>query len=431
MAEIVQPTKVILRTARINGVDFIEQRGDKVFENFTVHSLRVYEDICKSYFTGQLVIEDQLNATDPYLLPGVDVVLSWSSIPNSKTYTERFRVYSIDSKPKNNDLYAGMIITIALIGQEYYNDTQNTVMQNFSNLPATVAATQIHNQYLGVNGGLIPSPSKGMIGLQEHPHQVMNMKPIKAIHDLLDKAVSLTVDTSAFTYFRNKPGYVIAPLEELLNTSPMAGNFIHKPAQGLNIGDVLFGYNNVIHFRPMAPANQDSARGAEIDSLLKTSSFFDAKTGNFLQQSGALKMANTLKALTNIGKNADLLKLSQALLGQAVKTQFGSRQMFNVINEDRQQRTVDKNGPGGYNVSEEAFLATLNYSKKYWMSVPMQSGIDVTVGRRVNVVYPVGSRRTAKTLFVARLIHELQFKIPGQRKYEPAQGVTELYVVEW
>lgn len=434
---IIQPTKTSLRQCTIAGVPNAEVRGQQSVENFVVHALRIYEDICKPYFTAQLVIEDQINSTDPYLFPGADVVLSFMSEPNGKVYTESFRIYSIESKPKANDLYAGMIITINLMGNEYYNDTQNTVMQNFTNVPAVTAATTIHNMYLAENGGIRPSPSRGMIGLEEHPHQVMNMKPIKAIHDLLDKAVSLTVATSAFTYFRDKTGYVIAPLEELLTTAPIAGRFIHKPGAGESMVDVLTGYDKIIHIRPMAPASQDTASGprsAELDSLLKTASFFDAKTGNFLSNASSLGMSRTVKALTNIANKdarAQLMKISEAMMGNAVKSQFGARMMMNVINEDRQQRTVDKNGPGGYNTAEEAFLAALNFSKKYWISVPLQTGINVTVGRRINAIYPVGERQQAKTLFVARLIHEVQFKTPGAKRYEPAQGTTEMFCVDW
>lgn len=416
MAEINQPTKVLLKVCTIGSVPFIDE--DK--ENFTVHSLRIYEDICKAYFTAQLVIEDQINQTDPYLLPATEVVISFMSIPNNKTYTEKFRIYSIESKPKQNDLYAGMIITLNLMGDEYYNDTQNTVMRNFANITATQAAAQIHNQFIQENGGLDTSDSIGIIGQTNHPHQVQNVKPIKAIHDLLDKAVK---GTSAFVYFRNKPGYVIAPLQELMETASINGNFIHKPGQGDELKDILYGYSNIIHFRPMAPPSQETAQGirsVELDSLMKTSSFFDLKTGNYFQNIQGL--ANRANGLAVLGS---------AIFGKAVKSPFGAQMLFNAINEDRQPRQVDKNGPAGHKAAEEAFLASLAYQKKYWVSVPMQSGINVTVGNRINCVYPVGLRPTAKTLFVARLIHELQFKTPGQRKYEPAQGTTDMFAVEW
>ena len=420
--DIIQPTKVTLRTCIIGSTPDIEPDGK---ENFAVHSVRVYEDICKSYFTGQLVIEDQINQTDPYLYPATQVLLSWVVYTNttSKTYTEKFRIYSIESKPKGNDLYAGMIITINLIGDEYYNDTQNTVMENYKNVTATTAAAAIHNKYLTENGGIKVIESLGPIGQDNYPHQILNMKPIKAIHDLLDKAVK---GTSAFVYFRNKPGYVIAPLEELLTTTPILGNFIHKPAAGANLDDVLQGYNNIIHFRPMAPPSQETSQGVrsvELDSLMKTSSFYDMKTGNyFTNLSGLSDRATSLKTIENLGKN---------LFNKSVKTPFGASILFNAINEDRQPRTIDKNGPAGHKAREEAFIASLSYSKKYWISVPMQSGINVTIGNRINCIYPVGLKLQAKTLFVARLIHELQFKTPGQKRYEPAQGSTDMYCVEW
>lgn len=418
---VIQPTRVTLRNCVIGSTPHIEYGSEK--ENFAVHSLRIYEDICKSYFTAQLVIEDQINQTDPYLYPATQVVVSWTVEPTNKTYTEKFRVYSIESSPKQNDLYAGMNITLNLIGDEYYNDMQNTVMRNFPNVTATQAAKQIHEEFLTENGGIQVSESIGLIGKTNYPHEVRNMKPIKAIHDLLDKAVK---GTSAFVYFRNKPGYVIAPLEELLTSSPILGNFIHKPGQGSSLKDVLTGYNNIIHFRPMAPPSQETAKGVrntEIDSLMKTSSFFDMKTGNYLQNlSGLTGRVNSLKSIDDLAKS---------VLNKSIKSPFGARMIFNPTNEDRQDKNVDKNGPAGHKAIEEAFLANLSYAKKYWISVPMQSGINVTIGNRINCVYPIGLRPMAKSLFVARLIHELQFKIPGSQRYEPPQGTTEMYAVEW
>lgn len=420
---IVQPTRVRLNECIIGNVPFIENINGVVVDNFIVHSIRVYEDLCKAYFTAQLVIEDQLNKTDPYLFAGIPAVLSWAAEPNDTIYTERFRVYSFESKPKENDKYAGMIITINLIGDEYFNDVQNTVVQNFKNIPATVAAAQIHNQYIAENGGVSVAGSRGAIGLDDHPHQVLNMKPIKAIHDLLDKAVSVTVDTSAFVYFRNKDGYVIAPLEELLTSTPVVDDFIHKPGQGADRVEVLAGYKNVIHFRPMTPPSQETAAGVrsgDLDNLLKTTSFYDVKTGNMLNN------------LLSSGLGSGLSKLpSQAQAFIKSKTPFGARMNFATINEDRQPRGIDKNGPAGYKSKEEAFLAALGFAKKYWITVPMQSGIDITIGKRINVVYPINGVQNQKTLFVVRLIHELQFKTPGQKRFEPAQGSTDMYCVEW
>ncbi len=427
----IQPTSVIPKKFTIGSVPHIDPRTGK--ENFVVHQLRIYEDICKAYFTAQLIIEDQLNRTDPYLMPAVQVDIAFQP-PNRKTYSERFRIYSIESKPKENDLVAGMIITLNLIGEEYYNDTQNTVMENFKNETATSAASKIHNQFIAENGVLSVTSSTGLIGQDEHPHQVLNMKPITAIHQLLDKAVSATWKTSAFTYFRNKDGYVIKPLEELLRTSPVVDYFIHKPASSTSLPDTLYGYNNIIHIRPMAPPSEQTAQGirsVELDSLLKTSSFYDMQTGNyFTALNGIKKNVESFKALRSLAAQ-NISNIGAAFLKEAVKTQYGARMIFNSINEDRQPRQIDKQGPAGYNSAEEAFLAALAFTKKYWISVPIESGINVTIGKRINAIYPVETRTTAKTLFVARLIHEIQFKTPGSKTFEPVRSTTDMYCVEF
>lgn len=427
----IQPTSVTLSKCTIGKTPRINPNNGA--ENFVVHSLRVYEDICKAYLTAQLVIEDQLNRTDPYLHPAVQVEISFKT-EQSKPYTEIFRIYSIESKPKENDLVAGMIITLNLIGEEYYNDTQNTVMQNFKNETATSAVAKIHGQFIAENGPLQITPSTGFIGKDDHPHQVMNMKPITAIHNLLDKAISAAWKTSAYTYFRNKDGYVVKPLEQLLRTSPVVAYFTHKPALSESVIDTLYGYNKIIHIRPMAPPSEQTAQGirnVEIDSLTKTSSFFDLKTGNYITAlNGLKKNVDIFKSLrSNAAKN--IADIGNAFLKDSIKSQFGARLLFNAINEDRQDRQIDKNGPGGYNDAEQAFLAALAFTKKYWISVPLESGINVTIGKRINAIYPVETKTTAKTLFVARLIHELQFKTPGSKHYEPVRGTTDMYCVDF
>lgn len=436
---ITQKTKAILRTCVINGVAHLDIIDDALVENYAVHSLRIYEDICKPYFTAQLVIEDQVNSTDPFLYPAGDVEISFQCPPTSYTYNEKFKIYSIESKPKTNDLYGGMLITINLIGAEYFNDNQNTVIKNVSNRSATDEAKAIHNEYLGVNGALKVIDSLGAIGKDQYPHQVLNKKPIKAIHDLLDKAVSSSYKSGSFVYFRNKNGYVIGPLEGVMAQAGIKKYFVHKPAEGKFTGDILEGYENIVHFRPSAPPSAETAAGirsSDIDSVSKTLSYFDAKSGFYKSIAQTSKSAASVFEAVSSAKN--LAKAVKGLKNTAQKTQFGSRHLFNVINEDRQSISVDKNGPGGFQTAEQAFLAALSMTKKYWVSVPGQSGINVTIGDKISVVYPVGVSSVKskldlqqKTLFVARLIHEVQFKTPGQQRYEPAQAVTEMYGVEW
>lgn len=431
MANIFQPTRAYLRRCTISGLPHYDTR---IGNNFHVQELRIYEDICKIYFTGQLVIETHLNTSELYLNPGAEVIISFESPRSdggqSKIYTEKFRVYSYESKPREGDITASMVITISLIGDEYYNDKANTVLENFANKTGTTAAAAIHNAYIAENGGLsVPVPALGMIGQDLHPHQVLNKKPVKAIHDILDKCVFAAYKTCAPVYFRNAPGYAMGPLQHFLENGNMTNKFIHKPAQGMELRETMFGYENVINFRPMSPPGEDTgaSRGSEIDNLFKKSSFFDLKTGNYL--------TNALGRFPAMSIASQAFNSIKGNLQGKVKGKYGGRHMFSFIDELRQPRAIDKNGPGGYNTSQDSFLATLTYAQKYWVSVPLQSGINTTCGDRITVRYPIGIKPNPviveKTLFVPRLIHELRFTEGPDRKQVTVTGTTDLFCVHW
>lgn len=429
---LVQPTKAYF-DCEINGV-----RQPR----FGVHQLKVFEDICKTYFTAQLVIETSLNVFEGFLRPAALVSIVFeaprSDGGSTKIYTEQFRIYSYESRPINSGEEARMLHTIQLIGQEYYNDRHNTVTQNFSNQIGTNAARAIHQQYISVNGGLsIPVPSTGLIAQDRVPHQVINKKPVKAIHDILDRVVFAQYKSCAPVYFRNKPGYVISPLEHILKNASIGEQFEHQPAEAVSLLKTLIGYNQVIHFRPVAPPGESSAAASvnEISGLLKATSFFDFKTGNLQNKAGNL--ANILK-LPFASMIPNFKKSAQQMITQASKGKFGAANMFYVLDELMQARQIDKNGPGGYNASQEAFITALTYAQKYWITVPLQTGVNVTCGQRIRVTYPVNGRNISQVLFVPRLIHDIkivQLKRNEQgsesRVLVDVNGTTDIYSVLW
>lgn len=394
--EPIQPTKANVIEVSIAGLNFYSIIDGEVVNNFHVQELRIYEDNCKFYFTGQLVIEAHLNTFERYLNPQADVVISFMAPPNNRIYREVFKVYSYESKPREGDIHNSMVITISLLGREYFKDKSAQVQQNFMNTTATSAAKQIHDKYISDAGGMrIPIESMGMIGLQKHAHQVLSKKPSKAIHDLIDKAVYAGPDGPT-VYYRDKSGYVIAPLDYLIATQPITGNFLHQPAGGADLAATLSGYDRVIHFRPMSPPGEDrGGRGGEAEGANKVNSWIDMAIGN---------------------------------ARQAVQS-FGSGQNVNIIDSFRQPPSVDKAGPGNFQSRQDAFVTRLTYSPKYWTSVPLQTGIDVTVGNRINVTYPINTELFSKTLWVARLIHELRFTEGKDRNRVTVNGTTDLFAV--
>ena len=96
---VIPPTKATLRTCVVNSLPHFDiTSGGEVRVNYHVKELRVYEDICKAYFTGQLVIETMLNVSENFITPTAPVTLSFvaprTDGGQTKTYTEQFRIYS-------------------------------------------------------------------------------------------------------------------------------------------------------------------------------------------------------------------------------------------------------------------------------------------------------------------------------------------------
>lgn len=396
------PYQCELLRCSIGGANFIDTKT--LMTNFHVQELRIYEDNCKFYFTGQLVIEAQQNVFEMYLFPQAEVVISFSAPPNNKVYTEVFRVYSYESKPRKGDLENSMIITISLIGDEYFKDKSQQVQMNFANETATQAAKKIHTSKIAINGSIeVPQDSIGVIGQQYHHHQVLSKQPSKAIYDLLDKAIFPVEHHGPGIYFRNYPGYVIASLEHLIKTAPITAHFMHVPAEGESFGTTFTSFFNIGNFRPMSPPGEDrgGARSHEFMGKGKTQSFIDLAEGN----------SKTSKGEGGSG--------------------YGSGVQKNATDSLRQPQTIDKQGPGNYQSKEDQFLSQLSYSQKYWLSVPLQGGLEVTVGDRIKVSYPVAGAIFEKTLWVARLIHELRFTEGDNRQQVSINGTTDLFAVHY
>lgn len=424
-----QPTKIVVNQISINDISWLPN-------NFHVKELRIYEDICKSYFTGQLVIETMQNVHEYLLGPTVPVFIDFEGIRNdnnSISYSQQFRIHSYESKPIGGGGDANMEHTVQLISQEFYNDRHNTVMQGFSNITGTQAAAQIHNKYLQLEGALRVKQSTGLIAEKDVPHQARNVKPVKAIHDLLDRCVWADYRSCAPVYFKDVDGYVMGPLQYFLEQGNIRGNFYHKLGAGGELQEVFDGYENVIHLRPLTPPGEANADTANfVTSSGNASQYFDIRDGKIQLKPGSIQ---TILGLPFFTKNPSLKRRVQEMLQEANKSRYGARNMMHIIDQLQQSISVAKHGPGGYNVAQEVFLTALSYCQKWWVSVPIQSGLQMTCGSRMNIVYPIPSDNREvhiqKTWFVPRLIHEIVFTEGAKRDAIPVNATTDMFCVQW
>jgi hypothetical protein len=429
----IQPTKASLNVCTINDISYLPN-------NFHVKELRIYEDICKFYFTGQLVIETMQNSFEYMLGPTVPVYLEFESPRTdngpTKVYRHRFRIHSYESHPLSGGTDARMEHKIQLISQEFYNDRHNTVIRGFSNLTGTAAAVQVHNQFVQSqdSGPINPIHSTGLIGSAEVPHQARNVKPVKAIHDILDRCVWAQYPSCAPVYFKSANGFVIAPLQQILEQGPIAGNYYYqKLGAGNDLNEVLAGYEGVIHFKPLTPPGESNADSTSMmSSFGKAIQFFDPKTGQTQNIPGNIQKILNLPWMNKV---PNVKARVQQMLSEANQSNFGAENITRVINDLMQSRSTAKHGPGGYNLAQEAFLTLLGYTQKYWVSVPMQSGLNVTCGSRINMLHPIVEdgrpKQVRKTLFVPRLIHEIKFTEGVKREPLVVNGITDMYCVHW
>lgn len=433
MANDYYPGKLWLKSATVAG-----SAGRKNFANDGAIELRLYEDICKYYLTGQLIIEimqdawDELNVIP---LAPVEIEFETGRQNSTKTYKQFYKLYSYDTreiKAKSGGADARLIITLNLIGQEFFNDRHNTVVKGIPNKTGTEAVRSIHNEYVQATGGpILIFPSDGMIGSATVPHQANNVKPVKAIFDILDMIIFHREPTASPVYYRNNRQHVVAPLKTLIDTAGIVQNFTHDPAQGSKLPTIFNGWNLILDLKPVVPPAQVSAEGsAAFASLLNTTVFIDKKTGNkgVTRQS----LGNFSDSLPN---DPETRQRILAMIAEAKKTAWGGSIMFNLINDEKVARSVDK-AASGHKAKQETFITALGFCKKFWVTVPINSGVEVTCGDNIQVVYPDVANNRTKTnkLFVPRLIHRLKFTEIGQqgnRSSQAIQGTTDIYGVLW
>ena len=86
---LIEPGRVKFNYCYINGLPHTDSNG---FPNYHIQELRIYEDICKSYFTGQLIIETQYNAGDTFLNPGAPVQIGFEAPRSDGGKTKPYKI---------------------------------------------------------------------------------------------------------------------------------------------------------------------------------------------------------------------------------------------------------------------------------------------------------------------------------------------------
>ena len=381
-------------------------------------NIKVYESMCTPYIKSELTLIDNgvegnaglvVGIAEKTNLPGAPVTFAFDG--GRKTYRRDEQiVLTVDAMPSEENKRV-QVYTIGTIGVSYLDDRKSLVQKQFVNIPATVAAAAVHNEYLPSDGaGLnLKTASLGMIAKDSiGNHPVSNVHPFKAIEDLLRRATYGGAIANPTVYFRDAESFVMAPLQLIFATTSSNYTFIESAALGKEVGDIFLDKKN-----GGIPHGHGSIISAAL--IIKEDDLYGARN-NVGQAAAALTQglrifdkAINKPAINKMASGTGLAGLASSV-GGAIGTSGG---IPNILNFNQLKNELSSD-PGINKIASEAFLAKVKDADKYHVKVPIKHGINLTVGQGVtnHILAPAGAGREKQVgglMLIADLMHDCYF----------------------
>lgn len=380
----INPTKIRLRNCTIKGVDC----------RLHTNCITVYETMCKPYITATITLIDNNGFVNGLQLKGGEQV-SFAFDGGGRVYESTQYITQIEDPQQSENLRSTTHL-IHTATESYFNDKANLVQRSDVNTTASSVAQQIHNQFVGTDAPLkVLQSTLGMIAKSDIGGFITaNKKPFKAIEDIMSQASYGKYKSGSTVYFRDRDSYVLAPLEHLFETMSPQATFVQKKTWGADWRDTFTSTNAIIAARTVSDENS--------------------------QRGGASKLAATASGGLNIFDIAKGTNVVDKIASKAsgVLSQFAKRGggIPNVLQTDSRRNELSSDQAVNQ-VEQNSFQASVKDGVNYLIKVPIQSGIDCTVGKAINakLIAPVGDQNTPSRnyigglMLVADLMHECYF----------------------
>lgn len=402
----ISPCKARLRSCFLKGVD-IQQY---------VHCLRVYENLNKPYLTAHLTILDNNNLFENLGIVGSEECsFTFDSPPNNKIYSQSVNLLSIKGHQSPNNLKT-QIYEIDLIGKTFFQDKANLVQKSFGQMTGTDAISWVWSNFLNGDKSLkVLMNSIGMIGKQNDPSTIENLKPFAAIEQLKKYLTFSQYKTGVPMLFRDAQAVNLAPLQYLYDNMASQEFFLQKETWGGNFFDPLI-YNSIIAAHPEIDSDTSEGGRSNVQDIAATVNqsqvVFDMFSGTLSTfKKGAQIGAGTFGSGKSIGQlissiPSNLLSLGAGSLGGAPNIQ--------VTQSNRWNRA---SAPDTKTMAERRYAAEAKGGPQLRIKVPMQSGINVTIGKGITaqLLPPTGDLTNANIFaygmtgkwLVKELLHEV------------------------
>lgn len=377
MSNYFQPTKSVLEHLVIVNVDLTEY----------VQSLKVYETVCKPYLTAQIVLIDNKNVVENLgLVGGEQCDITFFSPPNNKKYSCKLHILNMKGRENPNNIRS-QIYTIDLIGKIFFQDRATLVQTPSQNETGTTTIKRIFSNYLKGDNLTVLAESIGFLGDKE-AHTINNKKPLTAIQDIMKKITFGKYKTGSMLLFRDATSVKLAPLEYLIERAPSnranPKPFVQKETWGMQFSpeDEYFA---IIAAHAEAGRQQGGRSGANDVAGVKHQGqvVFDLFNGGLAKYKPLAQMisAGSFGSSEAISNLMNLAKLAPNGLGGVVN--------HSLTNSYRAARPT---APDTKTMGERLYSANARSGPQLVIKVPLQTGINVTVGQGIDVrlIPPVG-----------------------------------------
>lgn len=397
---VIDPTRSLIRGVQIKGANLT---------GYT-NTIRIFESVCKPYITGQLIMIDNNNVMENMgLVAGEAVELAFQAPPNEDVYSFSGKILALKGQPNPENLKS-QIYTVDVIGETYYKDRGALVQKGYNQgITATQACRNVHQEYLGAQLNC-PVESRGPIGFKDG-YTITNEKPFTAIYNMMRTMLFDRYKTGNVLFFRDRNDYNLVPLEHLMSNLSRAEHFVQKETWGANFFDKDV-YRAIIFAESLVDRNNAGRSGGA-----ETAAAANQSKTTFDFHTAKLKIKDTAKLQSgSFGSGIN----SIASLMQSIPFVGGSLGGLPNIQIFRDILWPDATAPHNKTMEERLYSAEARGGPQLRWNVPLQTGINVTVGKGADValVPPTGDLFSTSPIknsmsgsyLVTDLVHELIHK---------------------
>lgn len=411
----IQPNKGRIRSVTMKGTELREY----------TQVVRIYESILKPYLTATLVMLDNNNLLQNMnIVGGEEVVMTFDSPPNDRVYTQTMNLMSMKGRQSPGSLKS-QIYEVTLIGKTYFQDKAALVQKHFGQITGTAAIQQIWNEYLNGDRPLsVKVPSDGFLGKDNDTSTIENLKPFAAINQIKKYLYYGSYKTGVPLLYRDRDAVNLTPLQFLYDSLSSQQTFYQKETWGANFFDPLI-YNAII----VAHTDVDTEEGGGRSAIQDTAATINQSQIVFDHFKGTIAAFKPVaKIAAGFGGKGVGDLLSGNLFGLTPGSVGGSPNV-QVTQSNRWQRT---SAPDNKTMTERRYSAEAREGPQLKIKVPMQTGIDVTVGKGVTcyLMPPSGDLVEASSAYDLSglwLCKELVHEIYGD--FREVQATTTMHLM--